>query len=340
MTTKIINRIEELDLIRFIAIIFVVINHLGTREEFYYIGTISHATSPIMAFITAFLLFRSIKTSNQIFNKISKRIKTIIIPYFLWTSIYFIFIQSIRTISELMSIPLIKTNNHSDWTLNEYLLNFIVNPQPGSFWYLQNLILILPFTYVIYYIVKFKYFNLIFLPFIGLLYYFELIPYFSSRFLPYFIFGAFWGLKYPEKNIHFKLNKYLLLAVFIVLGIINELLLVFSNFIIFYLEFIFTVCMLFIGIELIRKFKDSIIVKFVRNKLSISFYLHAAHLLIILIIYRTFLIIFTYFNFNYSLIEPILPVFTFVLTFGLIDFVANFMKSKTPTLHSLLSGYR
>jgi len=334
--------IKELDTLRFLAIAFVVVNHLGGKPQLYSASIVSHATSPIMACITSYLMYRSIKESNQIFSKLRRRVHSIVVPYFLWTFITYIFIQFSKLVMSICFDMGAFNINHSlpVWSLKEFFVNYVIHPNPGAFWYLQNLILILPFTYVIFYLVKPIWSIGLLIPVLISLYGYDLVPYFSSRFLPYYFFGAWMGAHYSSHIPSVPGNKYALLVFAIFLTSINEFVTPNWGGVTLIINFILQVGLFLLGVSLMRRFCDASIVKFFHSKLHISFYLHAAHSTVITVIQSVLMIGLMYFGADDPYLRLILPLIVFLATFRFIDVLATQMMLRTPNIYNLLSGQR
>ena len=335
---------KELDVLRFVAILFVVMNHLEGRVELFYWSPAILATSPIMACISSYLLFRNIGHPKIFIPKLKNRVQSLIIPYLLWTFVIFIITQIVRVFTSSSSSTIFSLKSHTpDWSFFNYWNNFIVHPNPPAFWYLQNLILILPFCFIIYYLVSLKWSIILLFPIIGICYHYHLILYFSERFLPYYLFGAWLGIHYSRGFPILNGNGYLLFFTLISLLVWNSSTLAYLGIYKFIVEYCIQVGIFIVGVSAIRQFNRTFVIYYFNNKMHLSFYLHAAHTLFIGAISSILVTVFKYFNIlviDNICLQFICIVTVFILSYKLIELLTDRMRVETPKLYSALSGGR
>lgn len=336
--------IKELDALRFVAILFVIVNHLGIKGDLYTWVTVVHSTSPVMACISSYLLFRSIHHPLEIGSKLKSRLRSLILPYFLWTLISFVIFQAVRTYGYFSNSNILGLKKWApDWSFLNYWNNFVIIPNPSAFWYLQNVILILPFCFIIYFLLKPKWSLLFILPIILIAFDHHSIPYFSVRFLPYYIFGAWLGIHYPTQPPVMDWDRYSLLIILILLLVLNES--VSDSFGVFKLvvEFCLQVGIFIVGLSVVRLFRNTLVVEYFYNKMHLSFYLHASHMLVIGIIGTVIVATLNYLNisvFGNIYFRVVCPFVVLLGTYRCIELLADQMMRKTPIIFSALSGGR
>lgn len=156
MTEKTSNKITYISFILAIGVLFI---HADNRETYsitsgiiYYFETciwqfFSNLCVPMFFCISAFLLFRNIDTKNYK-EKIKRRIKTLIIPYFIWNIIYYIFFHTISLLSKIN----INIGNYSDsFSLYDLIQSIFLGKYNLVSWYLRCLIIysvIIPYIYI------------------------------------------------------------------------------------------------------------------------------------------------------------------------------------------------
>lgn len=119
------KRIEYLDIVRGICIIYMILGHVGLQLSWFdhYI----HAFHmPIFFFISGFLFNKS---ETSILNYIIKMIKKLIIPYFIWSFIF----TAINNKTLLGNFEGTKSNLYYIFTFNNVSL-----PIAGALWFLTS----------------------------------------------------------------------------------------------------------------------------------------------------------------------------------------------------------
>jgi fucose 4-O-acetylase-like acetyltransferase len=194
----------HIDEIRFLIIHIVLINHWNINLY------LSHApydhkifdiwfdlTSPCLAVLSGYLFFYRTKEDFHYLRKLKTRFNSLVVPYLFWTLSFFVVYIVVKDVYS-------RIFHSTFWYAPEESLSFknvvhnIIYPPLANFWYLQNLVFILPFNFIIYYLLKNRYVYFAF--FLGVLacYSFNLVDlFFNSRFLPYYLMGCFFG--YNEK---------------------------------------------------------------------------------------------------------------------------------------------
>jgi len=198
------RNLQHIDEIRFLVIHIVLINHWNINLY------LSHApydhkifdiwfdlTSPCLAVLSGYLFFYRTKEGFHYIKKLKTRFHSLVVPYLFWTLSFFVVYIVVKDVYARIFHSTFWYAPEEALTFKNVILN-IVNPPLVNFWYLQNLVLILPFNFVIYYLLKNRYVYIAFFLLVLACYSFDLADlYFQSRFLPYYLIGCFFG--YNEK---------------------------------------------------------------------------------------------------------------------------------------------
>lgn len=154
MNTKISNKIT---LINYTMTLFVVCLHsLYLYSDkllliFYnYIRTLGDMAVPTFFVISSFLLFRKGKNEPYI-NKIKKRVKSLIVPYFIWSTFFYLIYLSISNIPVTSKFL---NDNYVVFSIKGMISSIIFCKYIPQFWYIRLLFIIVILSFFIYYIMK------------------------------------------------------------------------------------------------------------------------------------------------------------------------------------------
>ena len=162
---------------------------------------------PVFFFISGYLFFNKPLFNKEVYkNNIRKRIRSLLIPYILWTLIAF----SVFAIFQIL-MPELQSGSHKpikDWDFFEFIINCFWrygeegSPFVGQFWFLRDLMIICLISPILYFLIK----KLSYYPVLcfGLLWLFEIERYFVPGTIGLFFFC--WGAYYQieEKDfLHF-----------------------------------------------------------------------------------------------------------------------------------------
>ncbi len=179
---------KKIKTLSFIAMIMVVFIHsynytLSIKTDFK-INPIYHAIEDFISFhlcriavpgffmISAYLLlFEYQLTVISYFKKIKKRIRSLVIPYLLWSSLWsavFILISYIPQLKAYVNNPIALTSSFGHLLLSVYM-----HPVCYQFWFIRDLIVLIGISPVLYYLIQktgivvigFAYLYLLFSPF-------------------------------------------------------------------------------------------------------------------------------------------------------------------------------
>jgi hypothetical protein len=337
--------IPELDQLKFLAICFVVMYHLGATKVLADLPYLSYSTSPILAIISGFLLFRHLDSFSHLVNKIRKRLVTLFVPYVVWTIMHFVFNQGIKELIVFYnpSYFIYFNNPLLDWSFQNYFFNFFLYPYPGAFWYLQNLILILPFTLILKRLLRSRYSLVPLLVIVFFLYLLKLPLYFSDRFLPFFILGLWLGLHHPERPEQRTWSTLGLMGATCLCLVVSRFLDLTNDQLESLLKFPLRVGSFFFGFLSLCNLQSSSFVRYLKTKTHLSFLLYASHQMILTILGGGFLIATHALHWTLpssKLIEPFAGLSFFLVAFYLIQVLNQFLTRYAPQVLAILNGTR
>lgn len=204
---------QKIKLISFFSIVMVVVLHsynidikqngvaLALPKDFnWFLQTffsfgITRIAVPIFFIISGFLFFKDAQNEYPRFKqKILKRFKTLVIPYFFWVLfgvLFYYLMQSIPQSQAFFTKKLIKNYSSTDW-FNVIFVDII----PYQLWFLRDLIVMVFLSPIIYFLVKrLNYFYLLILSIFWFCNQDNL--FFTSEAILFFSFGAFIAIKKP-----------------------------------------------------------------------------------------------------------------------------------------------
>lgn len=121
-----------------------------SRMEYWLGGTVAQVAVPGFFMISAYLFYRNF-TWDRLWPKWSSRIRSILIPFILWNSIYYLGYLIASRIPYLSDVVGRGTVPYSLSGLTEAILHYTYNP---VFWYLYQLIMLILTAPVLYTLLK------------------------------------------------------------------------------------------------------------------------------------------------------------------------------------------
>ena len=202
----------HIDEIRFLIIHIILINHWSinlamvnvpyNRDAIYFWIDF---TSPCLALISGYLFFFRSKQHFDFKKKVRSRFHSLIVPYVIWSVSFFLIYELLKTTFEHVFHTTYWYKPAQPFTFKSMFAD-LINPPLANFWYLQNLIFIIPFNFIIHFLLKNKYVFLTVLTAVIAIYSFHLTNlFFNVRFLPYYLIGCFLGyheIKAPTIHIN------------------------------------------------------------------------------------------------------------------------------------------
>ena len=337
--------ISEIDQLRFLAICGVVINHFGATKLLAHLPYLSYSTSPILAIISGFLLFRYLDSFSHLVHKIRQRLITLFVPYVVWTIIYFVFNQGVKELITFHdpTYTIYFNTPFLGWSFQEYFFKFFLAPNPGAFWYVQNLMLILPFALILKGLLRSRYSLVPLLALIFSVYLLKLPLYFADRFLPFFILGLWLGLHHPEGPKPRTWSTLGLIGATCLCLVVSRFLDLTNDQLEGVLKFPLHIGSFFFGFFSLRSLQSSSFVHYLKTKTHLSFLLHASHQMVLTILGGGFLIATHALHWSLpssKLIEAFAGLFFFLVTFYLIQVVNQFLTRYAPQVLTILNGTR
>lgn len=164
--TKILN----IQWARFLAIILIVIIHsfiaVDIRQfpNFYNFQValsqiIGRIAVPFLFLISGYLFYYNTDMSIQTYkNKLKNRVKSLVIPYFVWNLIIILFFFSVQESNLFGDLITGNLKKVSDFKLTDWFCSFFVKPIANQFWFIRDLILLNLFSFLIIKILKYFHF--------------------------------------------------------------------------------------------------------------------------------------------------------------------------------------
>lgn len=335
---KMVKRDIVIDNSRFILICIIVLNHFNYNIDlspYIYSKTLlfNEIPTPTLGLISGILFFNSNLNFEIISKKILRRIRSLLLPFVLWSFILlFIYNLSHLIYFKLNSETQILTSNEfSNFNFINYFL-ILLSPQ-NSLWYLQNLTFIMPLTYFIHFLLKKKFFFFFFFIVI-MLYHFQFNIFFSVRFLPFFLLGSFIGFNNYSL---FKIRIHIF-PLFILLLIS---LLVNNSY--GYDSFLFIIVHLanvYIFYVLLYNFLQRIKADFLLKFSRYSFFIYLTHIIINSFITKGYIMFLGDFLLTTKYSFIFLNLIFFVLSISISITIAKLLEKKYNNLYSILVGKR
>ncbi len=119
-------------------------------------GGLANIAVPMFFVFSGFLFFSGIQTAKDCFPKIRKRVQSLIIPYVLWNIIFvlwYVVLQNLPGIAGMINSDIITEITRG--SVLENLYTIFVAPVAFQLWFLRDLIIIVLFSPLIYYWIKY-----------------------------------------------------------------------------------------------------------------------------------------------------------------------------------------
>lgn len=298
-----------------------------------FINTICDAAVPAFFCISAYLFYRNFELTDFKF-KFHRRLKSLVIPYFLWSIILYIYYKVISF------IPIVNDNFNMSFDLstNKIIPNILLATCAETMWFVRILFIFVLISPIIYILLKTLKEKSIFVLVFFLLFNLKFdIGYSDFLFwIPIYFLGAYCAIFLKdriEKNSSnkknklsfFLLNLFLFLLIAFICSKFNE----YSK--IYYLYRMISPILLILVLDYpcvlgVKKFAIA----------STSFFIFCIHLPIIQIIRKVLLLIFG----NDSFISLFVFIFTIIITTVISIYLYKIFKNFFPRLLNLLTGGR
>lgn len=177
-------RSQSLDLLRFPLAIIVLVRHVFAYTSFTIYGTpidvnqspllrevnlfitgfLNDQSVPIYFFISGYVFFLGRDFAKEVYlHKLTNRVKSLLIPYIIWNAITILYTYSLRlpifssffpNINKDASDLSISTVLSFFWNCNTDSMNTAIYPIDGPLWFVRDLMILVLFTPLLYYLVK------------------------------------------------------------------------------------------------------------------------------------------------------------------------------------------
>jgi hypothetical protein len=284
------------------------------------------------------LYFLNIKgTFSEFKYKISKRIKTILIPYLVWSSwglLFYTILQSLPMAKNFFTNGLLK-----DMTIEEILKILLFNPLPFQLWFLRDLMILVAFSPILFFAIKYLRELAILLAFIPWIsgYFYGFI---NTDSLLFFMLGGYLAIFDKLVGLDGKKYAYWLFSLWILLVIINTIFLFQGISIFDFWMSVLNKITLLIGVVAIWIIYDEIGVysnlKSFNPIYSFSFFLYAFHEPVLTMVKKGLFFLLgnnQHVSFSVYILAPFLTILL-SLSFG---FLA---KKYIPKIYKIASGGR
>lgn len=354
MDHKLSIKISTLSFFLMLIVVLIHARTLGYQEDSksfvwglqLYLNNLYQVAVPTFFFISGYLFFYSFQKKSSVKpihfqEKLVKRIRTLLLPYVLWSLFWVIVLFSIQNIPQLT--PYFGSPLHAmPW--DDLLYKLFWEPINYPFWFLRELILyvaISPLIYVLFkvlkvYLVILCFIASIFTPYVLIIENFYIIKYFS---LFFFILGSYFSIFSIELRFEIKpFSAILMLMIWLALAALELYLRVFVAFDFWILSLINHIMVLWgcltcwLGYDVLDRRYD-----FQYKPIyAYAFFLYATHGIVIVMLIQATL---SLYELN-SLGHLLLYVFSFLMTTSICLGCGYVFKRTVPKLYYLSTGNR
>ena len=299
---------------------------------------------PMLWIFSGYLFFLSLKKGsfNKFILKYRKRIKSLLIPYILWSIyglLFYLILQSIPFTKAFFSEGVFVV----DYSFTDLLTRIFLKPFTFHFWFIRDLIVLVLLSPILYYLIKYLGIYIILIFFFAWMYGFDYLIFKHSSIL-FFSIGGLLSIKNIDIK-KYKLNsKYLLFSfvgVWLLLGIAKTSLIQinFDNELL--IDLLYKSCIIFGVISFWflydHFYKDIDISKTkVFNLFQYSFFLYAFHEPLLQFIIKGF----GYFFGQSELALFLIYISTTILIIFVSISIGHYAKRFVPKYYYLLTGGR
>lgn len=121
----------------------------------YLVGGICRVANPLFFLISGFLFYNGVNTVKDCVPKILKRIKTLLIPYVIWNIVFVLWYVLLSILPGISGFVNSNILEHFDGSLWDGFSFLFIEPASFPLWFLRDLICLVLFSPVIYYLLKY-----------------------------------------------------------------------------------------------------------------------------------------------------------------------------------------
>ncbi|MBI0400169.1 acyltransferase family protein [Cyclobacterium marinum] len=320
--------------------------NINSGVNFFIQEFISHGVTriavPSFFFISGYLFFLNFNGKIQSFlNKFKSRIKSLLVPYLLWSAwglIFFFLLQSFPQSKNFFANELI-----IDYTFGEILNTLFLNPLPYQLWFIRDLVMLVVFSPIIYWLInKFKIAPLIlfFILWIGVFHFNVFIFTYESLF--FYSLGSYFSIfKSDLLLVKRTQNRFFILFFLWITILIIKTIIAYNDYNTVLLLILLKISIL-IGIVVLWSLYDVLM----KNKLkpnsyilfvsSFSFLIYAFHEPILIMMKKGVFYVLGISN-SIALVNYFLsPIITIIISV-ILGYV---LKNQTPSFYKLITGGR
>lgn len=296
------------------------------------INVLCDVSVPFFFLMSAYLFYRNYNLS-KVNDKYKSRLKSLVIPYFLWSIIFFVYYSVIAMLPGIERVFNVEFNLNIKNVFNNILM---ANCAEGM-WFVRDLILYTIFSPIIYILMsKSKKLNYIILLLVFIFNLFFDFGYSNPIFwLPIYLLGVHIGIY--EKRVDNEVELFKFSKMKLILSILSFYLFVQVTYFfnetskIYYIYRMISPILLYLVLDLLKIYK----IKEYKIEKS-SFFIYCIHLPIIKIVRK---ILFLLFGYN-QYISLFIYVSTIIITFFIIFIIIHLLKKHFKKLYELLTGSR
>ena len=287
-------KLEHVGNLRFLTVLLIVCNHLSfnlfnvdeTGEPRFKLWF--EFTTPILALLSGWLFFYNTK-DNNFSSKVKNRFFSLVVPYVLWTLIYVATHFILKNGYYYFTGTVIWDYPLPSWSWG-YMFDAVWRkPIVVNFWYIQNLLLIIPFNWVLFQLSKISLFIDLFCLLILAASLFKVNLFFPDRFIYFYLVGCYLGIKQVGFNGFYWKNLPVTVGFLLVSVVLEWGLRSFNCCYLLNISIIFLVCLHLLGI--LRRHSESKVVKLLKRWEDHAFFIFAAHSIVISALGKIFILL-------------------------------------------------
>lgn len=300
------------------------------------ISVICDIAVPSFFVLSSFLFFQNYN-SKKCTKKITSRIKSLVVPYLFWNTIFLIYNLIIFQIPGVSGM-----NSNGSIIIPEisviFILKSIIFAYYTPLWYIRTLFFLVLVSPIIYYIIKkFNKKSLLLIPIIFVINFIIKASYSGNTsflyWMPLYYIVAYFTIWHKEKIINYDFKLFNINKIFIIISYISLVLITtkfMNNNIIVYIYKMISPLYMYIFL------KNDFLGVTPKNIANNSFFIYCTHFSLNVVIKRIIII----FIGNNAMIMLLLRIITFIITICLLNIIATIWKKILPKFYGFVVGGR